>query len=106
SAASDVYKRQIMEVLNETQYNISRQLKELKYAGLVCEKKHRRFVFYSLIKPKTTSQRLIIKALTELPESLFSADKKRLKKILELRKGERCIRMFNEDRKKIFRGKK
>ena len=42
---------EIINSIEENQYNVSRHLKILKYAGLVKERKQGRFVYYSLSKP-------------------------------------------------------
>jgi len=82
---------EIMDSLGESQYNVSRHLKELKIAGLVKERKGGRWVFYSLQEPKDESHKTIIQALSCLRDEIFSLDEGRLKARLSLRKGGRCV---------------
>lgn len=82
---------EIMDVINETQYNVSRHLKELKVAGLVNEEKNGRWVFYSMVKSKDTAHKYIMKSILALPRRDFTADKKRLKERLALRKNGKCV---------------
>lgn len=82
---------EIMDCLQESQYNISRHLKELKIAGLVKERKDGRWVFYSLTEPKDESHKTIIHALSSLRDETFSLDEARLKVRLSLREGGRCV---------------
>lgn len=82
---------EIMDSLNESQYNVSRHLKELKNAGLIRERKEGRWVFYSLTSPISRFQELILQAVLTLPEELLSHDKERLKKRLSLRKDGKCV---------------
>lgn len=82
---------EIMDSLSESQYNISRHLKELKIAGLVKERKDGRWVFYSIVEIKDMFRRLILQSLQNIPEEVFLMDNERLKARLFLREGEKCV---------------
>jgi len=82
---------EIMDVLKESQYNVSRYLKALKRAGLVRERKEGRWVLYSLIPPLNKFQELLLQAVASIPEEIFLKESKRLEKCLSLRKNGRCV---------------
>ncbi len=82
---------EIMDSLNENQYNVSRHLKSLKNAGFLKEEKEGRWVYYSLIDLKNRFQELILEAVSSLPEELFSEESERLKKRLALRENGKCV---------------
>ena len=77
---------EIMDSLKLAQYNISKHIRELKLAGLVKEKKEGRFVFYSMVNPKTGFARNLLKTVESIPEKNFLNDTTQLKKRLLLRK--------------------
>ncbi|MHC5076507.1 MAG: ArsR/SmtB family transcription factor [Planctomycetota bacterium] len=82
---------EIMDTLNENQYNVSRHLKSLKNAGFLKEEKEGRWVYYSLIDLKNRFQELILESVSSLPEELFSEESERLKKRLALRENGKCV---------------
>jgi ArsR family transcriptional regulator len=82
---------EIMDSLAETQYNVSRHLKELKYAGLVDCRTMGRWVFYSTRKTNDKFVRLLQKAIMEIPSDVFNLDELRLEKRLSMRKNGRCV---------------
>ncbi len=89
---------EIMDSLQESQYNISRHLRELKICGLVQERKAGRWVFYSLVKPKNQIHRRLRQAILSIPEKVLAKDAQRLKKRLALRKdGQVVIGMGGKD---------
>ncbi len=82
---------EIMDSLNENQYNISRHLKSLKNAGFLKEAKEGRWVYYSLADLKNPFQQHILDAVSSLPEEPFSEESERLKKRLALRENGKCV---------------
>lgn len=82
---------EIMDSLDENQYNVSRHLKILKNSGLVQERKEGRWVFYSLTKAKNQVQERLLQTLSSIPEKTFAEDAKRLEKRLSLRKDGICV---------------
>lgn len=77
---------EIMDSLKLAQYNISKHIRELKLTGLVKERKEGRFVFYSMVNPKTGFARNLIETVESIPEKNFLNDTMQLKKRLFLRK--------------------
>ncbi len=68
---------EIMDSLNENQYNISRHLKSLKNAGFLKEAKEGRWVYYSLADLKNPFQQHVLDAVSSLPEEPFSEESER-----------------------------
>ena len=77
---------EIINSIEENQYNVSRHLKILKYAGLVKERKQGRFVYYSLSKTGEKMHKILIDLVSTVSDEILSQDTKRLKKQLSLRK--------------------
>lgn len=82
---------EIMDSLQESHYNTSRHLKELKNSGLVKENKAGRWVLYSLTESSEEFQGHIIHAVEGIPEDIFLMDIERLKTRLSLREGGKCV---------------
>lgn len=82
---------EIVDALDESQYNISKHLKELKFAGLVEEKKIGRWVSYRLAATQDELLLNIFKGMSALPSNILSADLKRLEGRFGLRQGGRCV---------------
>ena len=82
---------EIMDSLNENQYNVSRHLRILKSEEFLKEEKEGRWVYYSLTNPKSHFQKLIFEAVSSLPEKIFYEESKRVKKRLALRENGKCV---------------
>ncbi len=82
---------EIVDCLQESQYNVSKQLKELKNAGVVKERKDGRWVFYSLAEPEDEFHKTIIQSLYNIKDETLSMDQKRLKGRLSLRENGKCV---------------
>ncbi len=82
---------ELMDTLKLAQYNISRQVRELRIAGLVQERKEGRFVFYSLSAPKEKFYNLVLKAIESFDKKTLAEDNKRLKRRLALRVDGKCV---------------
>lgn len=77
---------EIMEALQQSHYNVSRNLKELKNVRLVNEKKEGRRVFYSLEKKnKEPFVKTLFKLIDALPKELFKKEEEYLKRKLQVR---------------------
>ncbi len=94
---------EIADSLLVSQYNISRHLKELKYSGLLIERKQGRWVHYRINDDLDTFHESLIRSLSCLPKEPFSEDEIRLEKRLAMRKEGQCVVGFQSDlREKIF----
>ena len=82
---------EICDSLLEPQYSVSRNIKILKTAGLICERKEGKWVYYSLIKQTGDFQKALLKALGTLPdEDILLEDEVRFKKRVKLREDGKC----------------
>lgn len=91
---------ELIDILHETQYNVSRHLKVLKYANLVKEKKQGRFVYYSVSKFGNKVYKHLLEMISAISENILQTDAKRLKNRLALRKNGICVIGGQEKNKK------
>jgi len=76
---------EIVEVLDEYQYNVSRHLKILKHAKLVEEVKEGKWVFYYLTPIKDEFRQLIQDAIKTIPERQMNKEIHKCKLLLSAR---------------------
>lgn len=76
---------EIIEVLDEYQYNVSRHLRILKHAGLISEAKEGRFVFYYLKAGDEAFRDLVLNAIRSIPESTMQVEVSKCRQLLKLR---------------------
>lgn len=97
-SANEMCVCEIMDSIHETQNNVSRHLKILRQAGLVEEGKKGKWVLYSVVQPLSgTFIAELLEAIRSLPGELFTADVKRMKARLSLRKSNECVVGMNSD---------
>jgi ArsR family transcriptional regulator len=82
---------EIVDALDEPQYNVSKHVKELKYAGLIEEKRMGRWVSYALTPAGDNFKQQVLQAITSIPKEFMAEDLERLKARLFLRKNGKCI---------------
>lgn len=82
---------ELVDILKESQYNVSRYVKTLKYAGLLDEKKRGKWVYYSISDAQDDEIKSIKKLVSGLDESEFSGDLLRMKKRLAMREKGVCV---------------
>jgi ArsR family transcriptional regulator len=82
---------EIVDSIGEPQYNVSKHLKELKYAGLIEEKKEGKWVNYCLTASEDRFKKLLFKAIASIPEEILAGDEKKLRARLSLRQNGQCI---------------
>lgn len=73
---------ELMDVLDESHYKVSRHLKVLKIAGLLGEEKEGRWVFYFLKNPHNPFLLEVLGAIKAMPRVLFSAEIERCRQQL------------------------
>ncbi|MFY0714525.1 winged helix-turn-helix transcriptional regulator [Seonamhaeicola sp. NFXS20] len=76
---------EIVEVLDEHQYNVSRHLKILKDACLIDETKEGKWVFYYLCPIKNEFHHFIQKAISCIPEKEMTTEMIKCRKLLNIR---------------------
>lgn len=76
---------EIVEVLGEQQYNISRHLRVLKDAFMIQEVKEGKWVFYHLASVDNEFQYFIQKAISSIPEIEMTTELTRCKNLLLIR---------------------
>ncbi len=89
---------EIMDVLESSHSNISRQLKILRAVGLVEEQKHGKWAYYSLTDSDGSFFRSLLQTVRNIPAEELSDDLERLKLRLSLREGDRCVDGLNSKR--------
>ena len=84
---------EVVDSLEERQYNVSRHLQILEAAGLIEGKKDGRWVYYSVPKARQGFFRALCRAVAELPaaDDTVAADQTRFQERMELREGGRCL---------------
>ncbi|VAX14482.1 hypothetical protein MNBD_GAMMA24-860 [hydrothermal vent metagenome] len=82
---------ELVDVLLEPQYNLSRHLKVLRQAGLLTSQKEGRWVYHRLTKNPDYLQQLytLVRALPD-PDNGYDTDLKHFKNRMALREGGRC----------------
>ncbi len=80
-----------MDVLAETHYNVSRNLKILLKAGLVRAEKDGKWVFYTLRREGDAFCHSLLTTVRTIPEHEFEGEIKRCRLRLTLREDGRCV---------------
>ncbi len=82
---------EFVDSLEESQYNISRHIKVLKYAGLIKERKEGRWVYYFIDDRQDSFKKTLYKLIGCIPEDIVKNDQKRFKKRLNIRVKGKCL---------------
>jgi ArsR family transcriptional regulator, arsenate/arsenite/antimonite-responsive transcriptional repressor len=82
---------EIMDVLDETQYNVSRHLRVLKNAGLVYEKKEGKWTFYYYRPADDAFGAFVKSAVASIPANLMEQETIRCRRRLEMRVDGKCV---------------
>ncbi|HOL21660.1 MAG TPA: metalloregulator ArsR/SmtB family transcription factor [bacterium] len=77
---------EMMDCLKESQTNISKHLKILRYAGIVKEERKGKWSMYSLSSSSDKFLNLLFNAIEAIPSKRFEKENRCLKKRLGLRK--------------------
>ncbi|HEX3048385.1 MAG TPA: metalloregulator ArsR/SmtB family transcription factor [Bacillota bacterium] len=95
---------EVMELLEESQYNVSRHLKLLKNTGLLQARKKGRWVYYRLSNFSDEFQKLICQAILSLPSDPFLAEEKKLESGLTHRQDGQCDETVKKKKEARSRG--
>lgn len=92
-AGIEICSCEICDSLLEPQYAVSRNMKILKYAGLVNERKDGKWVYYSPKRPSEKFYKAFYETLKFLSDSeeTLKDDLKRLKARMKLRQRGKCL---------------
>ena len=82
---------EIVDALEEPQYNVSRHLSILKRAGLLNENKDGRWVYYSIEPSQDPFALHLYEAIGSISHEILQADEQRLRERLELRENGKCL---------------
>jgi ArsR family transcriptional regulator len=88
---------EIIDVLQESQCNVSKHLKILKNAGLIHEKKEGRWSFYYYLEGKSAFREQIQATILQIPNELMQEEVARCKKRLAMRVDGKCVLKTNID---------
>jgi ArsR family transcriptional regulator len=95
---------EVMELLEESQYNVSRHLKLLKNTGLLQARKKGRWVYYRLSNFSEEFQKLICQAILSLPSDPFLAEEIKLESGLTHRRDGQCDEIMKKKKEASGRG--
>ncbi len=82
---------EIIDAVDENQYNVSRHLKILKFSRLVKEHRQGKFVYYSVSKSGDKVYKILLDMVNAISDKQLPNDAGRLKKRLLLRKDNKCV---------------
>ena len=82
---------ELVDSLEEPQYNVSKHVAALRAAGLLKSRKEGRWVYYSPRDAGGEFLRLLSRAVAAIPERYVKHDRAELRKRLKLREGGKCL---------------
>ncbi|BAE86395.1 hypothetical protein DSY4606 [Desulfitobacterium hafniense Y51] len=91
SIDSKICVSEIIDVLGENQYNVSKHLKVLKNADLIYEKKEGKWNFYHYRTSNDEFDAAIRQTVLTIPEELMKEEIKRCQKRLSMRVDGKCV---------------
>lgn len=83
---------ELVDSLEESQYNVSKHVSALKSVGLVESRRDGRWVYYRPTRGTNPFHRHVIAAVGAIPPEHAARDRKELEKRLRLRKDGRCLK--------------
>ncbi|MGB9856728.1 MAG: ArsR/SmtB family transcription factor [Dictyoglomaceae bacterium] len=96
--SGEYYVCEIADALEESHYNVSKYLNELKREGLVKEKRIGRGVLYSIKEPEDEFLKNIYEAILSIPDELILRNIELLKLRVSLREENKCVIGVNDPR--------
>lgn len=82
---------ELVDSLEEPQYNISKHLNALKTVGLLKSRREGRWIYYRPAPGNDAFSRSLLEAVTVIPEKQAQRDRSELRKRLRLREGGKCL---------------
>ena len=90
-AMGEFYVCEITDALSESQYNISKYLKELKNAGLVKDRRFGKGILYSVVEPDSQFIRSLYDAVSSVEDGEINKTVELLKMRASMRDEDKCI---------------
>ena len=81
---------EIVDVIGESHFNVSRHMQILKNAGLLSKEKFGIWVFYSLVPPKSPFDESIRQTVLSIPSELMKEEINKCQKKIQMRKFEKA----------------
>jgi len=91
SVDSKICVSEIIDVLGENQYNVSKHLKILKNAGLIYEKKEGKWTFYHYLTCNDAFDTEIRQTVLTIPKELMVEEVSRCQRRLSMRIDGKCV---------------
>lgn len=91
SIDSKICVSEIIDVLKENQYNVSKHLKILKNAGLIYEKKEGKWTFYHYRTSNDAFDKEIRQTVMTIPKELMADEILRCQNRLSMRQDGKCV---------------
>jgi len=82
---------ELVDALQENQYNVSRHLQFLAKAGLVVANKRGRWIYYRLKENLDPYRSALLRSISSIPAEEFKGDHKRLRQRIALRVDGECV---------------
>ena len=83
---------ELVDSLEESQYNVSKHVAALRSVGLVESRRDGRWVYYRASRGANLFHRHVLGAVSAIPPEHAARDRKELQKRLRLRKDGRCLK--------------
>jgi ArsR family transcriptional regulator len=106
-AMGEFYVCEITDALSESQYNISKYLKELKNAGLVKDKRFGKGILYSVVEPDSQFIRSLYDAISSIEDDEINRTVELLKMRASVRDENKCVSIVQKviNKNKIENGR-
>ncbi|MFA9423416.1 MAG: ArsR/SmtB family transcription factor [Sedimentibacter sp.] len=91
SIDSKISVSEIIDVLEENQYNVSKHLRILKNAGLIYEKKEGKWSFYHYRSINDSFDKAVMETVLTIPRELMLDEATRCQKRLSMRVDGKCV---------------
>jgi len=90
-AGRDLCVCEIVDALEQPQYQVSRNLKILQNAGFVAERREGKWVHYGVASRLDPFRQTALKAVAAIPKELLASDQRELNRRLRLRENGKCL---------------
>lgn len=90
-AGSDLCVCEIVDALEQPQYQVSRNLKILQRARFVAERREGKWVHYGVASGLDRFREMALKAIASIPKQVLASDQRELNRRLKLRENGKCL---------------